>query len=87
MFANNQSQNIKDFYPYCIEKEFKKFDDAHYLDYDYWRIDTSKVIADWYIDPNMANIPNEYSYLKSKYFIATESSIPSSALKLYKISK
>ena len=84
VFANNQSKNIDFFYPFCIDLYNERFSDEFYLEYDYWRIDTFKIKASWFIDPNMENGPKEYMG-SSKNFIVTESSIPKEALSLYKI--
>jgi hypothetical protein len=84
IFANNQSRNIDFFYPFCIHLFYETFEDEQYLEYDYWRIDTKKVKADWFIDPNMKNGPKEYMG-SSKNFLFTQSSIPKEALRLFKI--
>lgn len=84
VFANNQSRNIDFFYPFCVDIYYECFRDEDYLEYDYWRIDISKVNGIWYIDPNMKNGPKEFMG-SSRNFIVTESSVPAEALTLFKI--
>ena len=84
VFANNQSVNIDLFYPFCVNIYYDRINEEDYLEYDYWRIDTSKIQATWYIDPNLSNGPREYMG-KNENFIVTETSIPPNALKLYRI--
>lgn len=84
VFANNQSRDIDFFYPFCVYLYYGDFTQESYLAYDYWKIDTSMIKADWFIDPNMANGPEEYMGT-SRNFIFTEASIPPEALTLHKI--
>jgi hypothetical protein len=82
--ANNQSRNILFFYPFCINEYNGEFTPLMLTQYDYWRIDTTKVSADWYIDPNMKGGPSEFMG-SDRNFVVTETSIPVEALTLYKI--
>jgi hypothetical protein len=54
------------------------------MKYDFWRIDTARFKADWYIDPNMKHGPIEYMG-DEKYFVATESTIPCNAIELFEV--
>jgi hypothetical protein len=84
IFANNQSTNILFFYPFCLDVFDGTFRDNHLLQYDYWRIDTKDVEANWYIDPNMKNGPQEYMG-DEKNFIVTENHIPRKSLELFMV--
>lgn len=82
--ANNQSRNILFFYPFCIDNYHGSLRGNDFLEYDYWRIDTRKVDADWYIDPNMSGGPSEFMG-SDRNFVVTETSIPVEALTLFEI--
>ena len=84
VFANNQSFNIKFFFPFCVETYFKNYYSSDLLEFDFWRIDTTKFNADFYIDPNMMKGPKEFMG-DEKYFITTESRIPSNAIELFTV--
>jgi hypothetical protein len=79
IFANNQSMNIRHFFPFCLDLDF---DERDLRDYDYWRIDTLKIKTNWFIDPNMLRASEEIN-LNKEFFVVTESSIPSEALDLF----
>ncbi len=86
IFANNQSKKIKLFYPFCLEIYFGAYSNDILHAYDYWRINTARVEGDWYIDPNMSNIPLGFPANACDY-VVTESPIPSAAIKLYCVSE
>lgn len=91
IFANNQSQDIRLFYPFCIDLYMGEFGKkGHFGDFDYWRIDTRLVVADWYLDINMAAgekilAAEDWAHYagKADNFIATEQSISPAALCLF----
>lgn len=91
IFVNNQSQDICLFFPFCIDFYMDEIGkNGHFGDFDYWRIDTRLVEADWYLDINMATgekvlSPEDWAYYAGKVenFIATEQSIPPAALRLF----
>lgn len=55
-------------YPFSVETYEGTFRSINLLDYDYWRLDTASLQADWYIDPNMKDGPIRYMRDK-KYFV------------------
>jgi hypothetical protein len=84
IFANNQSVNIKLMYPFCLHVYKRRYNTKRLLKYDYWRIDTSMLKADWYIDPNMKGSPRE-AMVADEYFVATETPIPREAIELFEV--
>jgi hypothetical protein len=84
IFANNQSFNVIFMYPFCLEEENGRYRPDNLLKYDFWRIDTARFKADWYIDPNMKDGPIEYMG-DEKYFVATETPIPCEAIELFEV--
>lgn len=86
VFANNQSFKILFMYPFSVETYEGTFKSSNLLDYDYWRIDTASLQADWYIDSNMKNGPIRYMGDK-KYFVVTEAPIPAEAMELFEVGK
>jgi len=85
-FANNQSSNIKFMYPFCLELHEGRYTPTNLLKYDFWRIDTLRFEAEWYIDPNMKDGPKEHMG-DEKYFVFTETPIPSEAIELFEVSQ
>ena len=81
IFANNQSMNIRHFFPFCLDSEFREND---LFDYDFWRIDTSKVKANWFVDPNMMKASEEIN-LCNEFYVVTETSFPLEAMDLFTI--
>ena len=86
IFANNQSSNIKFMYPFCIEAHKGRYTPNNLLKYDFWRIDTLRFEAEWYIDPNMTGGPKEYMG-DEKYFVFTETPIPCEAIERFEVSQ
>jgi hypothetical protein len=86
IFANNQSSNIKFMYPFCLELHKGSYTPTNLLKYDFWRINTLGFEAEWYIDPNMTDGPKEFMG-DEKYFVFTETPIPSEAIELFEVSQ
>lgn len=84
IFANNLGKKIKLFYPFCIERYDGSFREGNLIKYDYWRIDTTLIDVEWYIDPNMRNGPKEFMENEQDY-IVTDCRIPKYAIDLFEV--
>ena len=79
IFANNQSMNIRHFFPFCLDSDFAERD---LRDYDFWRIDTLKIKTNWFIDPNMLRASEEIN-VSNKFYVVTETTFPVDVLDLF----
>lgn len=91
IFANNQSEKLRWFYPFCVAHYYgEPLTESDFAGYDYWRIDTAVFSASWFVDPNMAHgktrmTPHEWRYFSGheRHFVCTETSPPAAALRLF----
>ena len=90
VFAHNNLRRLGDSYPYFIDSldmmmsndlEDKDF----FLAYDYWRIDTSLLDFDWFIDPYMVEDISIYCsrFASLQNYVCTPNDIPPHALTLF----
>lgn len=88
VFAHNGLVKPEFIFPFCID-HFSFGDSVKTVmntmtSYDFWRIDTLFLNAEWYIDPLMSSdIDNRYPKMKKDMFICTQQNIPPTALKLF----
>lgn len=78
VFANNKLDCFGMMYPFCIDFH------CDYTEYSFWRIDTSLLNVDWFIDPNMRNDLNILTG-KAHNYVCSLQSIPNYALKLFHV--
>jgi hypothetical protein len=89
VFAHNNLKSFDDMYPYFLDFwdiDFREIsiDGIQFCQYSYWRIDTSKLNINWYVDPEMEG-DCSISCINSnpRNFICTPNSIPTYALELF----
>jgi hypothetical protein len=88
VFAHNGLVKPEFIFPFCID-HFSFGDSVKTVmntmtSYDFWRIDTLFLNAEWFIDPLMSSdIDNRYPKMKKDMFICTQQNIPPTALKLF----
>lgn len=90
VFAHNGLKSFGDMYPYILDvfdftfasMQFEAFD---FINYSYWRIDTSALDFTWYIDPFMRSDHKVYCTSNASFrnFICTPNTIPPHALQLF----
>ena len=86
VWANTQCQKVNKMWPLPIDGYECSGDWGDFVEssYDVWRIDTTLIKNEWYIDPAMDDIEcNAYKIVASDYMY-TENSIPPIALRLFK---
>jgi hypothetical protein len=90
VFAHNNLRLLEDSYPYFIDcYDFMMYRDIKpkefFSVYEYWRIDTSLLDFDWFIDPYMVEDISVYCsrFASVENFICTPNNIPPHALKLF----
>jgi len=93
VFAHNNVQDFNALFPYIFTsklswmgcEEHDKFNAL--LRFSFWRIDTSLVDGEWYVDPNMERDLHRVRGLKvtSSNFVCTLVNVPPAALKLFQI--
>ena len=91
IFANNQSELLGWFYPFCLDHyRGVETEDLAFEDWDFWCIDTSLFEASWYVDPLMAvgkdrMSPEDWYYFAGheSHFVCAEVCIPPTALTLF----
>lgn len=80
-----------DYYPIIFDIDW--YDTSYKLNdilalYSFWRIDTSKLNFDWFVDPIMESdldiLNTDEEFLKPENFLCTKNIIPNSVLKLFK---
>jgi len=91
VFAHNKLVNLSSFYPFCIDGAFEWGSPSHDLTPSgwfqccgFWRIDTSVLDCNWFIDPNMKdNTSVRFGWKKADNYICTPEDIPPYALKYF----
>lgn len=99
IYAHNEPYPSKFWYPFCFDAFYNApactivgQDDPQYLienffEYDYWRIDTSKIDNKWYVDKRAHDefeIRNKPEHYFAARFIVTYDNVPKRALTLFR---
>lgn len=99
IFANNFNEDLQSMWPLPIEAMYINFECEFKNNkalksaiiasiancFDFWRIDTKKLKADWYVDPFLELEIPVFSHCKQnpKSYVCTNEAIPSNCIKLF----